>query len=186
MLSKDAHILVSSSLCSYTSLQLISHERALLPILLPLSLLAPSWRRQDCTQEKGEKITPEVCPMNAGHREQLLSVTTLQGTSEGSRQISITGSPQTMCPHPYCNMKHSMVTSQPFSPGPCLLLYTSLCQWTHWTKGVEVHGHHIKGSSWLPGRLLSCKPNSLPRVFRPVTSKVCLHCQRVFDILKPS
>ena len=70
MLSKEGHILLSSSLCSYTSLQLISHELSLLPVLLPLSLLAPSWRRQGCTQGKGKKITPKVCPVNAGHREQ--------------------------------------------------------------------------------------------------------------------
>lgn len=73
MLSKEGHILISSSLCSYTSLQLISHELVLLPVLLPLSLLAPSWRRQGCTQGKGEKITPKVCPVSARHREQRTS-----------------------------------------------------------------------------------------------------------------
>ena len=73
MLSKEGHILISSSLCSYTSLQLISHELALLPVLLPLSLLAPSWRRQGCTQGKGEKITPKVYPVSARHREQRTS-----------------------------------------------------------------------------------------------------------------
>lgn len=52
MLSKEAHVLISSSLSSCSSLLFTGRELAFLPVLLPSTPLALSWREEGYTQGK--------------------------------------------------------------------------------------------------------------------------------------